>query len=146
MTAIPGGRKVITFANILQHDVFLRHASRNWFEIRRAGDAPSCRDRVCRHHEPREGQNGDLPAANPPDSRHQGCWIKTLRHSDDQMPAVLTTHWGHGIMNEIYDIIYVKTDDYSASHNQEIAWEIEKRISKVPNEGRNHVLYNPGLG
>ena len=43
------------------------------FEIRRAGDAPSRRDRVCRHHEPREGQNRHLlPAANPPDSRHQG--------------------------------------------------------------------------
>lgn len=33
---------------------------------------------------------------------------------------------GHGIMNELQDVIYVKTDNYSASHNQEIAWEIEK--------------------
>ena len=43
------------------------------FKTRRAGDAPSSRDRVCRHHEPREGQDRYLlPAANPPDSRHQG--------------------------------------------------------------------------
>ena len=26
---------------------------------------------------------------------------------------------GHGIMNELQDVIYVKTDNYSASHNQE---------------------------
>lgn len=33
---------------------------------------------------------------------------------------------GHGIMNEIHDIVYVKTEGYSASNNQAIAWEIEK--------------------
>ena len=33
---------------------------------------------------------------------------------------------GHGIMNEIHDIVYVKTEGYSASNNQAIAWDIEK--------------------
>ena len=28
---------------------------------------------------------------------------------------------GHGIMNDIYDVVYVKTDNYSASNNQTIA-------------------------
>lgn len=51
---------------------------------------------------------------------------------------------GHGIMNEIHDIIYVKTDDYSASHNQEIAWEIEKLNQQFLDEGRNYVLVGPG--
>ena len=47
-------------------------------------------------------------------------------------------------MNEIHDIIYVKTDDYSASHNQEIAWEIEKLNQQFLDEGRNYVLVGPG--
>lgn len=39
---------------------------------------------------------------------------------------------GHGIMNEIHDIVYVKTEGYSASNNQAIAWEIEKNQPAVP--------------
>ena len=47
---------------------------------------------------------------------------------------------GHGVMNEIYDIVYVKTDGYSASNNQAIAWEIEKMNLQFLNAGRNYVL------
>ncbi len=47
-------------------------------------------------------------------------------------------------MNDIYDVIYVKTDDYSASHNQEIAWEIEKLNQQFLDEGKNYVLVGPG--
>ena len=51
---------------------------------------------------------------------------------------------GHGIMNELQDVIYVKTDNYSASHNQDIAWEIEKLNQQFLNEGKNYVLIGPG--
>jgi hypothetical protein len=47
-------------------------------------------------------------------------------------------------MNEIQDIVYVKTDGYSAGNNQEIAWEIEKINREFLNEGRNYVLVGPG--
>ena len=51
---------------------------------------------------------------------------------------------GHGIMNDIYDVVYVKTDNYSASNNQAIAWEIEKINQQFLNEGKNYVLVGPG--
>ena len=51
---------------------------------------------------------------------------------------------GHGIMNEIHDIVYVKTEGYSASNNQAIAWEIEKINRQFLNEGKNYVLVGPG--
>ena len=47
-------------------------------------------------------------------------------------------------MNEVYDIVYVKTDGYSASNNQTIAWEIEKMNQQFLNEGKNYVLVGPG--
>lgn len=47
-------------------------------------------------------------------------------------------------MNELQDVIYVKTDNYSASHNQEIAWEIEKLNQQFLDEGKNYVLIGPG--
>ena len=45
---------------------------------------------------------------------------------------------GHGI------IVYVKTEGYSASNNQAIAWEIEKINRQFLNEGKNYVLVGPG--
>ena len=47
-------------------------------------------------------------------------------------------------MNDIYDVVYVKTDNYSASNNQAIAWEIEKINQQFLNEGKNYVLVGPG--
>ena len=61
---------------------------------------------------------------------------KTLLRSNNSL--------GHGIMNDIYDVVYVKTEDYIASHNQEIAWEIEKLNQQFLDEGRNYVLVGPG--
>ena len=37
---------------------------------------------------------------------------------------------GHGIMEDIHDIIYVKTEGYTASNNPTIAYEIEKMNRK----------------
>ena len=47
-------------------------------------------------------------------------------------------------MNEVYDVVYVKKDNYSASNNQTIAWEIEKINQQFLNEGKNYILVGPG--
>ena len=47
-------------------------------------------------------------------------------------------------MTDLCDVVYVKTDHYSASHNQEIAWEIEKLNQQFLNEGKNYILVGPG--
>jgi hypothetical protein len=63
---------------------------------------------------------------------------------DDRVILRSLNSLGHGVMNEIQDIVYVKTDGYSAGNNQEIAWEIEKINREFLNEGRNYVLVGPG--
>lgn len=64
--------------------------------------------------------------------------------SDEDVLLRSNNSLGHGIMNEIHDIVYVKTDHYSASNNQNIAWEIEKLNQQFLNEGKNYVLVGPG--
>ncbi len=51
---------------------------------------------------------------------------------------------GHGITNDVYDIVYVKTDGYTASNNPTIADEVEQINRKFLAEGRNYVLVGPG--
>ena len=143
----PGGRKVITFANILQHDVFplarilqlvLKYGEqemRRPVEIEFAATMSREQDKSGTFYllqirpivDTKEMLDEDLTAI--PDD-------KVLLRSNNSL--------GHGIMNDIYDVIYVKTDDYSASHNQEIAWEIEKLNQQFLDEGRNYVLVGPG--
>ncbi len=51
---------------------------------------------------------------------------------------------GHGITNDVYDVVYVKTDGYTASNNPTIADEVEQINRKFLAEGRNYVLVGPG--
>ncbi|MDL2222985.1 phosphoenolpyruvate synthase [Bacteroidales bacterium OttesenSCG-928-M11] len=51
---------------------------------------------------------------------------------------------GHGITNDVYDIIYVKTDCFSAANNQAIAYEIEKWNKQMAEQDRGYILVGPG--
>ncbi len=51
---------------------------------------------------------------------------------------------GHGITNDVCDVIYVKTAAFNASNNQLIAYEIEKINRQFTEEQKNYVLIGPG--
>lgn len=51
---------------------------------------------------------------------------------------------GHGIINDVYDVVYVKTDDFSASYNPAIADEVERINRGFLLRGENYVLVGPG--
>ncbi len=143
----PGGRKVITFANILQHDVFplarllqlaLKYGQeemRRPVEIEFAATMSREKDKSGTFYllqirpivDSKEMLDEDLTAI--PDE-------EVILRSENSL--------GHGIMHELHDVVYVKTEHYSASHNQEIAWEIEKLNKQFLDEGKNYVLVGPG--
>ena len=51
---------------------------------------------------------------------------------------------GQGVSNEVYDVVYVKTNDYSAYNNPAIADEIDRINRRFLEEGHNYVLVGPG--
>ena len=52
---------------------------------------------------------------------------------------------GHGISDDVVDVVYVKTDDkFTAANNPDIAVEIEQINSKFLAEGKNYILIGPG--
>lgn len=141
----PGGRKVITFANVLQHDVFpladiLRLVQQyGQGEMRRPVEiefaAKLNNDRTGTFYllqirpivDCKEMLEEDLASISDED---------TLIRSNNSL--------GHGIMDEMQDIVYVKTDGYSASNNQLIAYDIEKLNDEFLREGKNYILVGPG--
>ncbi len=141
----PGGRKVITFANVLQHDVFpladiLRLAQQyGQGEMRRPVEIEF--------------------AANLNDDRTGTFYLLQIRPivdckkmleedlstiPDEDVIIRSNNSLGHGIMDEMQDLVYVKTDCYSASNNQLIAYDIEKLNAEFLREGKNYILVGPG--
>ncbi len=143
----PGGRKVITFANILQHDVFplpkllqlaLKYGQeemRRPVEIEFAATLSREKDKTGTFY---------LLQIRPIVDTKEMLEEDLSTIPDDRLLLRSNNSLGHGIMNDLYDIVYVKTDNYSASHNQDIAWEIEKLNQQFLDEGKNYVLVGPG--
>jgi hypothetical protein len=51
---------------------------------------------------------------------------------------------GNGIINDIFDVVYVKTNDYKPSMNSDIAREVEKYNNLLQKEGKPYLLIGPG--
>lgn len=142
----PGGRKLITFANILQHDVF--PLARILQLVQKYGQGEMRRP-------------VEIEFAVNFDARTKSgtFYLLQIRPMVD-MKANLTedlslipeerlllkseNSLGHGVMEDIHDVIYVKTEGYSASNNQLIAYDIEKLNRRFLDEEKHYVLVGPG--
>ena len=51
---------------------------------------------------------------------------------------------GHGIVTDVYDVVYVKTDNFTAANNPSIAEEIERINRGFLQRAQNYVLIGPG--
>jgi hypothetical protein len=52
---------------------------------------------------------------------------------------------GHGISEDVYDVVYVKTDDdFTAANNPQIADEIEQINRRFLETDKNYILIGPG--
>ena len=142
----PGGRKVITFANILQHDVFplarlLQLAQKyGQGEMRRPVEIEFA---VNFNANNKTGVFYLLQIRPMVDIKADLDEDLNLI-PEDKLILKSENSLGHGVMDDICDIIYVKTDGYTASNNQLIAYEIEKLNKKLLDEGKHYVLVGPG--
>ncbi len=51
---------------------------------------------------------------------------------------------GNGIINNVFDIVYVKSDRFSPSKTHQIASELEQLNQTLSNNDRNYILIGPG--
>lgn len=141
-----GGRKVISFAGVLQQDVFplpelLQMSMRYGAEAMRR---PVEIEFACNLNADRTGSLYLLQIRPIVDQKQM---------LDEDLAAIpdadclLRSHnsLGHGVTEDVTDVVYVKTDDrFSAADNPTIAREIEKLNKEYLDCGTNYVLVGPG--
>ena len=141
-----GGRKLITFAGVLQHDVFplpelLQMSMRFGADAMRR---PVEIEFACNLEPDRTGSLYLLQIRPIVDQKQM---------LDEDVAAIpdadclLRSHnsLGHGVSEDVTDVVYVKTsDNFSAADNPTIAREIERLNKQYLDRGANYVLVGPG--
>ena len=145
-----GGRKVISFCGVLQHDLFplpqLLQMSQKLGadEMRRPVEI----ELACNLFKGDSSEvRGDfyLLQIRPIVDSKQVLEEDLQKIPDEQ--CLLRSHnsLGHGISEDVVDVVYVKTDDnFTASANPQIALEIEQINRRFLDQGKNYVLIGPG--
>ena len=143
----PGGRKILSFVNILQHDVF---------------PLADTLDQILRIGQQEMGRPVEIEFAvnmDPSDHTRATFYLLQIRPivdnkeiMDEDLSLVKneetilssTSVLGHGIVGDVQDIIYVKTGAFNSSNNQLIAYEIENMNRSFTDQEKGYVLVGPG--
>ncbi|MBR1519113.1 MAG: phosphoenolpyruvate synthase [Prevotella sp.] len=141
-----GGRKIISFAGVLQQGVFplpelLQLSMKHGAESMRR---PVEIELACNLNNDRTGELYLLQIRPIVDTKQ--VLNEDLTQIADER-CLLRSHnsLGHGVNDEVTDIVYVKTDEnFSAQNNPLIAEEIEKMNRQFAAEKRGYILIGPG--
>ena len=143
----PGGRKILSFVNVLQHEVF---------------PLADTLDQILHVGQDEMGRPIEIEFAVNIDPQNLGFATfyllqvrpivdnKEVMEEDltlvEQEDTILTSTsvLGQGIVTDVQDIIYVKTGAFCSSNNQSIAYDIEKMNRQFTGEEKNYVLVGPG--
>jgi len=142
----PDGRKIISFVGVLEHDVVpLPHLLR---EVLRLGQEAMRRP-------------VEIEFAVEIDATTRSCVFYLLQirpmvdvksdvhiNLSEIRPETILLQsnnaLGHGQMDDLTDVVYVKTDGYNAGNNPLIAEEISRINAKFLDRGEHYVLVGPG--
>ena len=141
-----GGRKIISFCGVLQQGVFplpeLLQMSQKFGsdEMRRPVEI----EFACNLNDDRTGEFYLLQIRPIVDSK-QVLDEDLQQIPDEQCLLRSYNSLGHGISEDVVDVVYVKTDEnFTAANNPIIADEIERINRKFLNEDKNYILIGPG--
>jgi len=141
------GRKVITFANILQHNIFpLAEILKKILQIsqQEMGRPIEIEFAVNLDYSPAKQHTFYLLQIRPIVDAKETISEDIGAISDENTIISCNSALGHGITNDVFDIIYVKPETFNASKNQLIVYEIEKLNKQMIDENRHYVLVGPG--
>ena len=142
----PDGRKIISFVGVLEHDVVpLPHLLR---EVLRLGQEAMRRPVEIEVAVEIEAASRScvfyLLQIRPMVDVKSDVHINLSEIRPETILLQSNNALGHGQMDGITDVVYVKTDGYNAGNNPLIAEEISRINAKFLDRGEHYVLVGPG--
>ena len=143
----PGGRKILSFCNILQHDVFPLASTLDYLlgigqkemgrpvEIEFAVNIDQA--------DPKRATFYLLQIRPIVDNKEVMDEDLSLVRNEDTLLSS-TSVLGHGVVGDVYDVVYVKTGSFNSSNTQAIAYEIERINRGFTDREEGYVLVGPG--
>ena len=150
----PGGRKILSFVNVLQHDVFPLADTLD--QILHVGQEEMGRPIEIEFAVNIDPMKTEQSRGGSPTATFYLLQIRPIVDNKEGMEEDLTlveqkdtilsstSVLGHGIVTDVQDIIYVKTGAFNSANNQLIAYDIEKMNRGFTAEEKNYVLVGPG--
>ena len=150
----PGGRKILSFVNVLQHDVFPLADTLD--QILHVGQEEMGRPIEIEFAVNIDPMKTEQSRGGSPTATFYLLQIRPIVDNKEVMEEDLTlveqkdtilsstSVLGHGIVTDVQDIIYVKTGSFNSANNQLIAYDIEKMNRGFTAEEKNYVLVGPG--
>ncbi len=141
-----GGRKIISFCGVLQQGVFplpelLQMSMKYGAESMKR---PVEIEFACNINDDRTGEFYLLQIRPIVDAK-QVLDEDLSGIPDDRCLLRSSNSLGHGISEDVVDVVYVKTDDnFTAMNNPAVADDVERINRKFLADGRNYVLVGPG--
>ena len=141
------GRRVVTFANVLQHKVYPLSKCVDFMLTK--GQEEMCRPIEIEFAGVID-ENGNLKGRiywlqiRPIIDRKDLVDDSVLNIPDDEVLLKSNTALGHGNIDNIKTIVYVRPENFSSSKNSLIAREIEKLNREFVKNNENYILIGPG--
>lgn len=141
----PNGRKIISFANILEHDLFpLAEILREVLRIGQNEMGRAIEIEFVADLKGREEAHFNLLQIRPIVQNKEFQNEDLSKISKDEAILYSKEALGHGISNDVCDIVYVKTSGFDAAKNIALAVEIENINRKFLDDDKGYVLIGPG--
>lgn len=143
----PGGRKILSFCNILQHDVFPLASTLDYLlgigqkemgrpvEIEFAVNIDQA--------DPKRATFYLLQIRPIVDNKEVMDEDLSLVRNEDTLLSSASV-LGHGVVGDVYDVVYVKTGSFNSANTQTIAYEIERVNRGFTDREEGYVLVGPG--
>lgn len=141
------GRRVVTFANVLQHKVYPLSKCVDFMLTK--GQEEMCRPIEIEFAGVID-ENGNLKGRiywlqiRPIIDRKDLVDDSVLNIPDEEVLLKSNTALGHGNIENIKTIVYVRPENFSSSKNSLIAREIEKLNREFVKNNENYILIGPG--
>ena len=144
------GRKVVTFANVLKQDVF---------PLARSVDFMLSKGQYAMGRPVEIEFAGNInPDATSSEKKGTFYWLQIrpivdkkemlddsiMKVEDSELILRSEAALGHGVMDNIRDIVYIKQNNFDSTRNQELASEVERINKDFVEREESYILIGPG--